>query len=411
MATSYTFTWLKEWGSDLLSPWAYFQRFQLANVINHRDLLELVQAEWLPPHIVSIDKSDFVAFPVLDDRKVRDIFGVSLMEETVSFITRFIRDFKNVSKYYPKRILHTCPICMTYGYHSQLHQIKGIDYCAFHNVPLQNCCPKCGRTHSYRFNDTGFQSPFICECGHCFMNGLETGIWRLDLWKCHHDWTIRNVHVLTMESMAQLYQINPRDRNQVEPRWLDYETVNMTRKLYKAFLRRMRRQMNRRGERGAVRQMRNNSTMFSAHAYAYIKTKMFAEHLQYYTMVDAMERNLIDDLRQGLVSDTSPFFRLYRATLQHFPPVDETVQTRNMVHRILCDGLILILLRRYMHYLQEGNSLVLKSRDERINALQRREYKRPYRRKRRDSNGTLLEHSRLNSRETTKQHTEPYVWN
>lgn len=386
-----SYTWSEEWGSDLLSPWGYFQRFQFANVMKHRDLHDLVQIKWLPPNINASDRANLVTFPALDEGEVRKIFHVSLREQTMFFLERFFNNATNASMYYPKPKLNTCPICIAHGFHSQLHQIKGVDSCAFHDVPLQNCCPACGKTHSYKLTDAGFRSPFICMCGYHYMDGLRSGIWHVELWRRHHAWIIKNRNILAMESMAHLYRINRRDIIQNQPHHLDVQTVSMVWETYKSFLRRLRR-LNASAKSGVASLIDEHLSTFSAHTYAYMKIKMFAEHLDSFTMVDAGKRNLLDDLHKGLLSNTSDFSRLYHATMAHF----QTGEQIALVQRILRNALILILFRRYEHYLQEGTELVLKCDDEKIRAVKRLEYKRTYKRRRRDNMETLIQYSHPN---------------
>lgn len=69
-----------------------------------------------------------------------------------------------------------CPICLEYGYHSFLHQFRGIDYCPWHQFPLSTRCHQCDQlTSQYRFAATIFRYPYQCQNGH-MISGVELSL-------------------------------------------------------------------------------------------------------------------------------------------------------------------------------------------------------------------------------------------
>jgi hypothetical protein len=61
-----------------------------------------------------------------------------------------------------------CPICLKRKYHSTLHQFHFFQECPFHNIQLVKKCPSCNMEIPYKFDDSMFQRPYQCKCGHLF---------------------------------------------------------------------------------------------------------------------------------------------------------------------------------------------------------------------------------------------------
>lgn len=89
----------------------------------------------------------------------------SLLRATTN--SRYTKD-NSLDFYYMRYKLTFCPICIKDQYHSTFHQFHFIQKCPFHLVPLMNCCPDCQRSIPYIFDDSLFQSPFVCTCGYQF---------------------------------------------------------------------------------------------------------------------------------------------------------------------------------------------------------------------------------------------------
>ncbi|MEH7126597.1 hypothetical protein V7127_25755, partial [Bacillus sp. JJ1773] len=92
-----------------------------------------------------------------------------LLERLLRPITdsRYTKD-NSLSFHFMRYKFTFCPICINNQYHSTLHQFYFIQKCPFHLIPLMNQCPSCQRSIPYIFDDSLFQSHFVCTCGYMF---------------------------------------------------------------------------------------------------------------------------------------------------------------------------------------------------------------------------------------------------
>lgn len=58
--------------------------------------------------------------------------------------------------------LRMCPACARAGYHFIIHQLRPFAYCPLHDLPLRECCPRCGEVLAYALGESTAQGPISC---------------------------------------------------------------------------------------------------------------------------------------------------------------------------------------------------------------------------------------------------------
>lgn len=73
--------------------------------------------------------------------------------------------------------LRYCPICMQQGFHCAVFQMRWIERCPLHDVPLENRCRYCGASNKYLFIPEAFKKAGHCKCGMPFWPNLVADVW------------------------------------------------------------------------------------------------------------------------------------------------------------------------------------------------------------------------------------------
>lgn len=73
--------------------------------------------------------------------------------------------------------LRYCPICMQQGFHCAVFQMRWVERCPIHDVPLEDRCRYCGAFNEYLFIPEAFKKPGHCKCGMPFWPGLVADVW------------------------------------------------------------------------------------------------------------------------------------------------------------------------------------------------------------------------------------------
>lgn len=171
------FTWSTEWIQDYESPWGILEKFMWANAVDGNSILELIGNENVK-QLKNISNAgshhrNLIYFSSIDSKMSRMIIGIDLKkyhDELVEKIIHVIPNIKYVGNYFRSNLSY-CPICLSKGYHSILHQLKIFDHCAFHpEQELIDRCVKCDKLMPEYLINKGNKEAFRCSCGHDFLD-------------------------------------------------------------------------------------------------------------------------------------------------------------------------------------------------------------------------------------------------
>jgi hypothetical protein len=169
------FSWNKAWLWPYESAWGIFEKFKLANAAQDKDILGLMGSVNVRNKVKKFytnQDRNLIHLNNFDSDILSSILGTNIKElilknnnAIISILPRFDKD----DIYFKKNVCF-CPDCIEYGYHSIFHQVNFIQSCPFHSTILINECPDCKRQISYILSDKYTSSPFVCQCGHSYIN-------------------------------------------------------------------------------------------------------------------------------------------------------------------------------------------------------------------------------------------------
>ncbi|AZV43020.1 hypothetical protein [Peribacillus asahii] len=174
---NFHFNWSIEWIQDYESPWGILEKFSYANVIDGNTILELIGNENVK-QLKSISNAgsshrNLIYFFSIDSELSQKIIGIDLKEYHAKLVDKLIHKIPNIkyeSKYFHSNLSY-CPICLSKGYHSILHQLIIFDHCAFHpEQKLIERCVRCNKLMPEYLINKGFKEAFRCSCGHHFLD-------------------------------------------------------------------------------------------------------------------------------------------------------------------------------------------------------------------------------------------------
>ncbi|WP_413380838.1 hypothetical protein [Alkalihalobacillus sp. 1P02AB] len=171
------YTWSNNWIQPYESPWGILEKFMWANVINGNSVLALIGNEKIQQlkniSRASIHQRDLINFSSIDSKLSQKIIGIDLKKYHNKLTDKTLHLIPNIDherSYFHSYIAY-CPLCLSKGYHSILHQIKLFDHCAFHpSQILLDRCVKCDQLMPEYLINRGNQPAFHCACGHNFLN-------------------------------------------------------------------------------------------------------------------------------------------------------------------------------------------------------------------------------------------------
>lgn len=97
--------------------------------------------------------------------------------------------FQDEIKHLSCHTLRFCPVCITRGFHSVIHQMNIWDKCPIHKKPLLNHCPYCHNKISIKFSSKNFKKPYSCQtCHRRLFRPDSRNVWVPDseFWKVFH---------------------------------------------------------------------------------------------------------------------------------------------------------------------------------------------------------------------------------
>lgn len=152
--------WNSKWANPYESAWSLVQKYAIANSCKEKELNQWI-SEALPYAARTAD--------LLFGRGLRRPFpviapGVAIRQGTLLAYGQRWRCRLTIERNH----LRFCRECLSYGYHSALHQILEMETCAVHRMPLLTRCPACDQaTMGCHLSDSWIAAE--CNCRRCHL--------------------------------------------------------------------------------------------------------------------------------------------------------------------------------------------------------------------------------------------------
>lgn len=166
--------WRPEWITAFESPWSALEKFKFANMAFDSDVFDLFgtsHVQNLKTKSFSSRTRDVISLTGLSDDEMKQYLGISLIELNKAQLEKIIGMLPegiNKESNFIQGHLITCTMCIQKGHHSIFHQLTMLKHCPYHQVELQDKCPKCKKQIPYEISDKYLTSPFTCKCGYSF---------------------------------------------------------------------------------------------------------------------------------------------------------------------------------------------------------------------------------------------------
>jgi TniQ len=169
--------WRNEWFQDGESPWSVFQKIQLLNRTKSNELLLYMGNENIRKRKKiwqNRSLGNLWSMEDLDDEVLRRNLLTEVKVQNQQLKNWMINRL-NVSdeSCWHKERLQFCPLCLSEGYHSLIHQLRLLYVCPFHNEPLRTSCERCGAKYHFNLYEENMAFPFVCNCGHSYLTTFE----------------------------------------------------------------------------------------------------------------------------------------------------------------------------------------------------------------------------------------------
>ncbi len=169
--------WRQEWQRPYESIWSIIEKIKIANMITGNELLGSIDPEFYGKlsrrninKLSNESRHQFEALTGIDLNKIMNSMYKLLIKDT-----HLLRD--------PMHVFHShlryCKSCISFNYHSYLHQYKLIDECPYHLEELLECCHIC-KTQIY-FHNIAVPVPYTCQCGMQLYRTDQSPFW--------HNWS------------------------------------------------------------------------------------------------------------------------------------------------------------------------------------------------------------------------------
>ncbi|SHJ92571.1 hypothetical protein SAMN02745165_03549 [Malonomonas rubra DSM 5091] len=140
------------------SIWSALNKGMLLNQCRLRVYLEPLANVSYPTLVLKYSKYDLYRQDALNIERFSQLTGLNPEKYINSKLVGLMKDQGVGSE-----ILRFCPKCTTFGFHSNLHQIKTIGECPFHKEKIINKCMSCGKNIEYTFADLSKRQPYFCS--------------------------------------------------------------------------------------------------------------------------------------------------------------------------------------------------------------------------------------------------------
>jgi hypothetical protein len=166
--------WNPRWASPYESAWSLVQKYAIANSCKEKELDQWI-SEAQPHHAAQTANLLFGRglrrpFPVIAP-------GVAIRQGTLLAYGQRWRCELTIERNH----LRFRRSCLSYGYHSALHQILEMETCPVHRMPLLTRCPVCDEaTMGCHLSDSWIAAEFNCRRCHLPLGSKSAaGNWEL----------------------------------------------------------------------------------------------------------------------------------------------------------------------------------------------------------------------------------------
>ncbi|MFD2085905.1 hypothetical protein [Brevibacillus brevis] len=167
------YTWRKNWIRPYESSWSILEKFKFANTLTAREVLKILGTDRVKSLKAGIGSChrNLITLSGFDSHTVQDVLGFDMVSFHQKIINQLLSPLleRHRTTFFLREDLAICEACLKTGYHSIFHQWRFLHYCPFHLSPLHFACPNCSQIYTYEMTDDGFLSPYVCKCGHFYL--------------------------------------------------------------------------------------------------------------------------------------------------------------------------------------------------------------------------------------------------
>lgn len=169
--------WREEWFQDGESPWSVFQKIQLLNRTKSNELLLYMGTDKVRKRKKIWQNRSLGNLWSMEDLD-NEVLQRNLLTEVKvqnNQLKKWMTNRLNVSDEacWHKERLQFCPLCLSEGYHSLIHQLRLLYICPFHNEPLRTSCEQCGAKYHFNLFEENMAFPLVCNCGYSYLTTHE----------------------------------------------------------------------------------------------------------------------------------------------------------------------------------------------------------------------------------------------
>lgn len=165
-STTARYTWYRSWHSPFESLWSLLQKFSVLNQCSATDIRRIFgrTGRHCAPYIWNKTDVNLANVPALNANTLRSIFHLTDQKISEATVVWYLRPHER--QLASQQRLRICPECYRNGFHSALYQLRLLENCPSHNIPLLEVCPSCAHPLPlYDLCKEAFDSPYQCE--HC----------------------------------------------------------------------------------------------------------------------------------------------------------------------------------------------------------------------------------------------------
>ncbi|PFH91406.1 hypothetical protein [Bacillus sp. AFS088145] len=165
--------WNNNWIKEFESLWSILQKMNFANGAHQGEIFAILgkneSCDWNP--FLSFKKGNLINQLHFDKIKLQKYELTKLFQESKTFIKQMASSVGIAAHHvFENDVLRFCEKCLEFGYHSNLHQLRFVTNCPFHDKELIERCPVCFRRYAFNLTNPNLTKPYVCLCGHCYMD-------------------------------------------------------------------------------------------------------------------------------------------------------------------------------------------------------------------------------------------------
>ncbi|WP_438496960.1 TniQ family protein [Paenibacillus sp. IHBB 3054] len=164
--------WRNEWIHEYETPWSIFGKFSLTNRIERNHLMKYLgnnEVKSIKNNLIGEKRRELFELSGFSEEMLNVMFDYNLVDftkKTIDAITKPLINTNFPKQYWFFKHLRWCKECLSYGYHSWLHQFILLSHCPYHNCDLFDKCPGCENELPFTYSNKSLDTPFTCKCGN-----------------------------------------------------------------------------------------------------------------------------------------------------------------------------------------------------------------------------------------------------